>query len=1153
MQYRSWVLFACFSVILLVSLIGGCLPSKVTDGIDKVEMITGSAQDGFGCKRVTLVTGDVAIVSELPGKQLGIAIARADPNNVRRGFQKIANLKGTYVIPTDISLGKLDLELFNVEYLAREGYDKMKSLPVLVTTSSMSVQAEQSIARGIETFGGRVKASFEGISTLALDLPVSKLGNSFSSLLEQPYVKKIWLDKKVHACLSESVPLIGAPALWNAGYNGTGIQIAILDTGIDATHPDLDDLDDNPNTYDPKVVREVNFSDDNTTDDLYGHGTHCAGIAAGTGAMSGGKYRGVAPAARLWNVKVLDKFGGGDESWVISGIEYASYGPDGIARSGDEADVISMSLGGDITDGYDPLSVVADMAVRLGVVVVVSVGNDREYFNIHSPGCARNVISVGATTKEDEIAYFSSRGPTADYRIKPDVLAPGVDIYSTVPNKLTGTYYQLKSGTSMAAPHVAGSVALLLQACKTLPSGLSLPNYVKDLLISTAKNLGYDVYTQGGGRIYLPSAVSADIVPDPATISFGNFPKEGAPENATVTFYNLNSTSSHVLNLNVSVSDLVGNLVNGAELNATVLDIAPNSTASVLLTINTSVPASFYSGRILASVDGKTFVHVIFGFTKANNVTVILKDRYGNNVRDRWVYVVGDPGLPDFVILGLQGPSDNVTFTCTSGNYHISCLDYNSTTTELFWTVADNVSITSDKIITFYEAETFRISFNPNKPNQLIVDAWIQMCIRTKKGGYWIATDEPLYKETADVYMSAASVTMLFRYSYYPKAYYNASDRFSLNTPEIYYLLYCLRKISQSVIFLPDYNNLVQRTAEYKVAEQPGVGHIAHFIGEPDAGWTGCGYFQARLPQRRVEWLSPSPALYCGIYDSGQATYWTWNTNPLSYPAKSKPYAVFGEHPLASGLFLTVGEGNFTIGTCLCATTSGEEYESPGDLTIFAGGTQVFYMTIHGGFTLIALFHGVLTFTVVARSFCTMPLSTNTTTELSFTTDPTYDCNPPRVKFRAKSSDMGCRVPPGEVNVNVTVSDESPLTSTLLEYSVDDGATWRGAIVRGAVGDTYQYSLRTMNDGAYVSLRFSATDSQGNRIIQTTIRGFLVKELGNFNGDRKVDGKDLAIVARSYNTNPGDLLWDSRADTNLDLKVDGFDVAVVASHYGKTW
>jgi PKD repeat protein len=141
------------------------------------------------------------------------------------------------------------------------------------------------------------------------------------------------------------------------------------------------------------------------------------------------QYKGVAPGAYLWNVKVLNRYGWGYMSWVIAGIEYAAYGPDGIPRTGDEADIISMSFGEPGTDGTDPLSQAVNDAVNQGIVVVVATGNSgSSWYTISNPGVAEKVITVGASTKDDKIAWFSSRGPTIDFRVKPDVVAPRVDI-----------------------------------------------------------------------------------------------------------------------------------------------------------------------------------------------------------------------------------------------------------------------------------------------------------------------------------------------------------------------------------------------------------------------------------------------------------------------------------------------------------------------------------------------------------------------------------------------------------------------------------------------------------------------------------------------------------------------------------------------------
>lgn len=235
--------------------------------------------------------------------------------------------------------------------------------------------------------------------------------------------------------------------------------------------------------YDPSTGDQLDYLYDAYTTSYYNY----------TDFQAFPRYIGVAPGAKLWNIKVLNQYGYGYDSWIIDGIEYAAHGPDGIPNTGDEADIISMSLGGGPTDGTDPLSQAVNDAVDRGLVVVVAAGNSgTDYFTVSSPGAASDVITVGASTKCGELAWFSSCGPTLDMRVKPDVLAPGVGIIAPRANGTSmgypiNEYYTEASGTSMAAPHVAGAAALMLQAHIAWN-----PGDVKNALISTADDLGYN-------------------------------------------------------------------------------------------------------------------------------------------------------------------------------------------------------------------------------------------------------------------------------------------------------------------------------------------------------------------------------------------------------------------------------------------------------------------------------------------------------------------------------------------------------------------------------------------------------------------------------------------------------------------------------------
>lgn len=341
-------------------------------------------------------------------------------------------------------------------------------------------------------------------------------------LSDLPDVELIWHDKPVQLFLDQSVPLIGVPQLWQQGITGAGIKVAIVDTGIDTTHPDL-------------VGRVIAFKDfvNEGLKDYHGHGTHVSGIVGGTGAASQGRFKGVAPDCLFIAAKVLGFNGYGESSGVIAGIEWA-------VQQG--AQVINLSLGSaGPCDGTDAESVASDAAVNAGTVMCVAAGNSGPSGNtIASPACARLVITVGATDKSDQIAEFSSRGPTEDGRLKPDICFPGVNITScraesTYLGNQINQFYTTASGTSMATPHATGSVALLLQQ-----NPGATPQQIKDALMGTAKNLGLDPNTQGAGRGNVAAASELrqlrDVSFAPATLNPGDL------ITAQFTVYNGSST-----------------------------------------------------------------------------------------------------------------------------------------------------------------------------------------------------------------------------------------------------------------------------------------------------------------------------------------------------------------------------------------------------------------------------------------------------------------------------------------------------------------------------------------------------------------------------------------------------------------------------------
>lgn len=318
-------------------------------------------------------------------------------------------------------------------------------------------------------------------------------------LEENPSVKKIHSDREVHTLLDKARPSVKANAPAIQHVTGKGVTIAIIDTGIYA-HKDL--------TGRIKAFKDLTGTNNSPYDDN-GHGTHCAGDAAGNGFASNGKFRGLAPEAKLIGVKVLTKTGSGSLSTVMAGVQWCI---DNRAELG--IDVISMSLGSRATSPAteDPIVNIVEKAWEKGMVVLVAAGNEGpDAKTISSPGISPKVITVGAmddkdTEKRDDdlVADFSSRGPTIDGLDKPDILTPGVSIISLrspksyLDKQLKGsrvdTEYLTMSGTSMATPICAGMVALILETHPELS-----PDQVKERLLKAAEDWRLPADTQGKG------------------------------------------------------------------------------------------------------------------------------------------------------------------------------------------------------------------------------------------------------------------------------------------------------------------------------------------------------------------------------------------------------------------------------------------------------------------------------------------------------------------------------------------------------------------------------------------------------------------------------------------------------------------------------
>lgn len=424
----------------------------------------------------------------------------------------------------------------------------------------------------------------------------------YSKLLIQPEVKRIYTTKVYKPTLNDSVPLINADDVHQLGFTGSGMRIGILDTGVDYRHGDLGGCFGTG----CKVTDGYDFAnnDADPMDDI-GHGTHVAATAAGKGTLTG-----VAPDAKIYAYKISDPSGSTSDPVIIAALERVA-DPNNDGDTSDHLDVVNLSFGADCL-GYadsfncgadDPVSLAFDNLVNIGTVAVISAGNlgSLGQQSIDSPGTARQALTVGASSKTDTLASFSSLGPVwagKDLVLKPDILAPGVSIcaarWDSINTSCIDSTHVAFSGTSMAAPHIAGAVALLKQKYPTLS-----PEEIKWLFMEYSRDLGFNTFKEGTGRIDMLRTINAEVVviPGSTVASLGqlqqtfNFPINFSIHKLTpaVHTYQVSAVSS------------------SAGVTATVLPgvISENATAITLtLSSGGSLPSAIHTGYINFAVDG---------------------------------------------------------------------------------------------------------------------------------------------------------------------------------------------------------------------------------------------------------------------------------------------------------------------------------------------------------------------------------------------------------------------------------------------------------------------------------------------------------------------------------------------------------------------
>nr|WP_240982205.1 S8 family serine peptidase [Streptomyces sp. S3(2020)] len=1070
---------------------------------DSAEAARSGPPAGAPARTVTLVTGD-KVTLDAKGKVTGVVAADGREGMAFRIQQAAGH---AYVLPGDaeplIANGTADRRLFDVTQLVRSRYDEARrsDLPLIVTYD----KGESVSASTFRSSGATVRRdlpSINGDAVRASKSEGSALWETLTGATGSAKVRKIWLDGKVKATLDKSVPQIGAPTAHAEGYDGKGVKVAVLDTGVDARHPDLKD----------RIDAVKNFSAAADTVDRAGHGTHVASTIAGSGARSpaGATYEGVAPGARLLVGKVLDDAGEGDSSGVIAGMQWA------VAQG---AKVVNMSLGGTDTPGIDPVEqAVNDLSASSGALFVIAAGNEGpDEGTIGTPGSAVAALTVGAVDRRDAIADFASRGPTADGFLKPDVTAPGVDIVAAKAAEgdmgdPAADGYVSMSGTSMATPHVAGAAAILAQKHPDWTGAR-----IKATLTASAKPTpATSAYTQGTGRVDVARAITQQLTSSPTALGFGTqaYPHtDDQPVAKNVTYRN---TGTEPVTVDLA-TEAYGNDGNpAAEGMFTVspqrLTVPAGGEATATVTTDTRVgtaDGSFGGSLTATTADGTTTTRTSLGVVReveSYDLTIKHLDLRGKAAVDATTNIFG---LDNEVWTELAGKKDGqFTIRLPKGRYALE---------GRFFTDSGGRSV------------LLHPKFALTKDTTLVMDA-------RKTKPVKITVPDGAAKPVGALFSFHVDVNNNPYTSMYPARSMGSIRVGQLGAPQpaaevsaMYHGIWTHKSVNYQLAWnrtgdLSGFTKNVKRSQLTKVkvvVGAPAKGKTATVAATPLMPGGSYNIFATggRLPLTSTDYVLPNgikwfyQASQYGSPDADGEPTWegTQDSAPRAYAA-GKEYTqrfnigVFGPS-LPSGPLADDRPGAVRVGDTFeaylpmfsdGAGNVGRTVHTKAKSSLYADGKKIFAVndTLNSeSYTLPAGKHTYKLAVDASRSPAQSAVSTRTTATWTFTSEHVSGDTPKRlpltvVRYTPSLSTASTAKAGTTLTVPFSLQGAATKVGTLRKLafavSYDDGRTWeRTTAVNGKL-----LKLRSPAEPGPVSLRATLTDADGNTLNQTVHRAY---------------------------------------------------------------
>lgn len=1002
---------------------------------------------------VTLITGDRVqlagnrVVRYVPG-----------PGREKLPVRTFTRDGHQHVVPADalplVGNGKLDPRLFDVTSLAEFGYDDARrdTVPVIVRPAADA-------RSGITALDA--KGSVAGLVTGA----VAKSGSAWESL-RGGAVEKVWLDGVRKVTLDRSTKQIGAPQAWQAGVTGKGVKVAVIDTGVDEKHPDLQG----------KQVAEKNFTDSPDNADEVGHGTH----VASTIASKGEKYRGVAPDAGILDAKVC-RPGGCTESAILGGMQWA-------AEQG--AQVINMSLGGGDTADIDPLEEAVNRISReTGALFVVAAGNSGRPETIGSPGSAESALTVGAVDRNDAIEPFSSRGPAADGAVKPDVTAPGVDIVAAE----AGTQGHVAlSGTSMATPHAAGVVALLKQQHPDWTG-----ERLKATVMASAKaNPALTPFDQGTGRVDVPKMLAQQVVSEPSNINFGvqQWPHDDDQKVVREVTYRNGGKEPLTLDLTADVKGPDGKPSPAGlfTVSPAKITVPAGGEAKASITADTKVNASdgAYSGAIVASNGLRTLVSV--------NREV---ESY-----DVGVSVIGADGNPvDNHSTVFVNTSTGKAYQGTAKNIRLPKGEY----------LVDSSVVTPDFKVAFMVQPKFQVTGKASttidartaKPVALKTpDAAAKGIIGTV--GYSTQVAGTVFGHGWAFFDGLAGHVSTAQIGSAPRDFVTTvAEQFQgtprdEKTPVSYRLMYSQKGMPTGFEHTAKASELAEMKTGFRSAGE-GTKHFVAAMPNPDDGSGGFGWFTA-VPEggRGIDLVSTATGRWSWLYERVGAdnnTEYQMETTTRSFKAGRKFSQTFGgavmgpSVPAAPGFGLARLEDQIAVRVPLFTDANGGEGRAYGGTvktSLSYNGTKVGESDRPSAIFDVPAEEGA--YRAEMEHSRTAELSTKVSGAWTFKAKHTTDITHlplTVVRFLPRLDDKDTAH--GRVLViplKVEQAQNAPkVRRTTVEVSFDDGATWKQ--VRVAGGNAV---VQHPKGAKFASLRAKTTDAAGNTGEVTIIRAYKI-------------------------------------------------------------